>query len=215
MRFKAIIFDLDGTLVNSLEDLADSMNLVLISLNFPVHDLMAYRDFIGNGIRNLVRLGLPEMNRDEQTLTKSYNLMIDIYKHKCTNKTKVYNGIIELLNILKSHNIKLGVLSNKADEYTKTIVQTLIPGYFDKILGLKAEKYKKPNPTIALEISKSFEILPENMIYVGDTGIDMQTSNNAGMYPVGALWGFRSREDLLNNGAKYLIDSPLDLLNIL
>lgn len=215
MSFKGVIFDLDGTLVNSLEDLADSMNSVLLKLKFPRHELSEYRNFIGNGILNLVRLALPETDCDEHMLSESYKLMMECYRKNCTHKTKVYNGIIDLLDTLKSYNIKLAVLSNKADEFTKEIVQTLMPGYFDEVLGLKSEAFKKPNPGGALQISKNLAIPPENMIYIGDTGIDMQTANNAGMFAVGALWGFRTRDDLINNGAKHILSSPLDLVELL
>lgn len=215
MNFKGIIFDLDGTLVNSLEDLADAMNNVLSKFNYPTHDLNAYKFFIGNGILNLVRAALPETNRDKQTIAECFNLMNEIYNNNCTNKTKPYNGIIDLLNEVKSRNMKLAVFSNKADKFTKKIVQSLIPGYFDEVVGLSSEAQKKPNPSGALEISKKLEILPENMMYIGDTGIDMQTANNAGMYAVGVLWGFRTKEELINNGAKHIISHPTEVFNIL
>ena len=215
MSFKGVIFDLDGTLVNSLEDLADSMNSVLLNFNFPVHAFNTYKSFIGEGIRNLVRVALPESNRDEQTVAECYNLMMEVYNHNCINKTKPYEGIIDLLNELKSRNMKLSVFSNKADEFTKKIVQTLMPNYFDVIMGLSTEGHKKPNPLGALQISEKLGIRPENLIYMGDTSIDMQTAKNAGMYGVGALWGFRTREELIASGAKYILDDPMDLLNIL
>jgi phosphoglycolate phosphatase len=215
MKFKGVIFDLDGTLINSLEDLADSMNTVLSGSNYPVHNINTYKSFIGNGIRNLVRVALPESGRDEQTIAECYSRMMEIYNNNCMNKTRPYNGIIDLLNKLKARNIRLCVFSNKADEFTKKIVQALMPGYFDIIMGLSTEAHKKPNPFGAIQISRKLGISPEDFIYAGDTGIDMETAQNAGMAGVGVLWGFRTREELLNNGAKYLIDHPADLLNIL
>ena len=215
MNFKGVIFDLDGTLVNSLEDLADSMNSVLLNFNFPIHEVNTYKSFIGEGVRNLVRVALPESNRDEQTIAECYNLMMEVYNNNCTNKTKPYDGIIDLLNELKSRNMKLSVFSNKANGFTKKIVQTLMPNYFDVIMGLSTEAHKKPNPLGALQISEKLRIRPENLIYIGDTSIDMQTAKNAGMYGVGALWGFRTREELIVSGAKYILDYPMDLLNIL
>jgi haloacid dehalogenase superfamily, subfamily IA, variant 1 with third motif having Dx(3-4)D or Dx(3-4)E len=215
MNFKGIIFDLDGTLVNSLEDLADSMNIVLGKFNYPVHGLAAYKIFIGNGILNLVRAALPEANRDEQTVAVCHDLMMEAYRNNCTRKTKPYDGIIPLLNELQLRGIKLGVFSNKADEFTKKIVQALMPGYFDEIIGLTSEAYKKPNPSGALQISKTTGILPENMAYVGDTNVDMQTASNAGMYGIGALWGFRTKEELIGSGAKGIIAHPAELLNII
>jgi len=215
MNFKGVIFDLDGTLINSLEDLADSMNSVLQKFNYPIHPLQAYKHFIGNGIRNLVYKTLPEANRDEATIYECYNLMIEVYRNNAVNKTKLYDGICELLDELVSRKMKLAVFSNKADEFTKLIVQALLPKWnFEAIVGFSIEEYKKPNPFVAIQISEKFGISPEDIIYVGDSGVDMQTANNAGMYAVGALWGFRTKEELKSNGAKYLLNNPLDLIKI-
>lgn len=215
MKFEGVIFDLDGTLVNSLEDIADSMNSVLMDFNYPAHEVESYKSFIGKGIQNLVRVSLPESNRDEITVTKCSNLMMETYKKNCLNKTKLYDGIIDLLNQLKSRNMKLGVFSNKADELTKKIVQELMPNYFDIVMGLSTEAHKKPNPVGALHISEKLNIPPENMLYIGDTDIDMQTANNSGMYGIGVLWGFRTKEELIASGAKYVLNYPMDLLDIL
>jgi len=216
MHFKGVIFDLDGTLVDSLEDLADSMNSILQKFNFPIHVHSAYKYFIGNGIRNLVFKSLPEANRDEATINECFNLMIEVYRNNAVNKTKPYDGINELLDELVSRKMKLAVFSNKADEFTKNIILTLLPKWnFEAIVGLSTEAHKKPNPFVALQISEKLRIRPEDMIYVGDSGTDMQTANNAGMYAVGALWGFCSKEELTANGAKYLIDNPMELIKIL
>ncbi|MFA6335142.1 MAG: HAD family hydrolase [Bacteroidales bacterium] len=216
MKFKGVIFDLDGTLVNSLEDLADSMNIVLQNYNLPTHDLQAYKYLIGNGIRNLVRRALPESDSEEELINKCFNSMIEVYRNNCINKTKPYIGIVDLLDELVSRQMKLAVLSNKADELTKKIVSDLLPNWnFEAITGLSNEANKKPNPFGALQISEKSGVRPEKIIYVGDTGIDMQTANNAGMYAVGALWGFRTKEELISNGAKYLLNHPLDLIQIL
>lgn len=216
MKFKGVIFDLDGTLVNSLEDLADSMNTVLQQFSFPTHELPDYKHFIGNGIRNLVYKTLPQENRNEATINECYDMMIEEYRANAINKTKPYDGITGLLDELVSRNIKLAVFSNKADEFTKNIVHTLLPEWkFEAIVGFSTEAYKKPNPFVALQIGGKFGVSTEEIIYVGDSGIDMQTANNAGMFAVGALWGFRTQEELTSNGAMYLINKPLDLLKIL
>jgi phosphoglycolate phosphatase len=142
--------------------------------------------------------------------------MIEVYRNNAVNKTKPYDGIRELLNELVSRKIKLAVFSNKADEFTRKILLTLLPEWnFEAIAGLSIEAYKKPNPFVALQISEKFELKPEEILYVGDSGVDMQTANNAGMYAVGALWGFRTKEELTSNGEKYLLNNPLDLINIL
>lgn len=215
MKFKAVIFDLDGTLVNSIHDIADSMNTVLQNYNFPTHSYEKHQSYIGSGIRSLVRKSLPITHRNEKQIDLCFNSMIEVYHNNCTNKTKPYRGIIELLDNLISRDLKLGVLSNKADELTKKITNALLPNYFDPIIGLSNEAHKKPNPFVVLEISKNLGIKPEEIIYIGDTGIDMQTAINANMIAVGVLWGFRPKEELISNGAKHLLKNPLDLIEIL
>lgn len=215
MKFKGVIFDLDGTLVNSLEDIADAMNTVLQDLNYPTHSYDDYQYFIGSGLRNLVSKSLPENHNNENQIERCYHLMIEIYRDNCTNQTKPYNGIVELLDELKSRNIKLSVFSNKADALTKEITVALFPGYFNPIVGLSIESLKKPNPFEALEISKSWGLQPKEIIFVGDSGIDMQTATNANMFAVGVLWGYRPEDELIENGAKNVLNHPLDLIPIL
>ena len=215
MKFKASIFDLDGTLVNSLDDLADAMNSVLSNHQYPIHPADAYRYFVGNGIRNLVRNALPESARDDKTIGECYQQMTDAYSRNYLVKTRPYDGIIDLLDELKSLDMKLGVFSNKADDFTKKIVHTLMPDYFDTVVGFTTETLKKPNPICPLRISKNFGTDPENIIYIGDSGVDMQTAKNANMYGVGVLWGFRTKDELISNGAKTTIAHPLDLIKIL
>ncbi|MCE5345578.1 MAG: HAD family hydrolase [Bacteroidales bacterium] len=215
MKFKGVIFDLDGTLVNSLEDLADSMNSVLKNNNFPAHNISSYKYFVGNGLRNLVYKTLPEESKTEEIINKCYDSMVSVYRDNCINKTRPYDGITELLGELVSREMKLAVFSNKADELTKKIVLTLFPGIkFQSISGLTDEAHKKPDPKGALQICEELGIQPRDMIYVGDTGTDMKTSVNAGTYPVGALWGFRTKDELIANGAKFLLNHPFDLVEI-
>jgi len=216
MKYKCVIFDLDGTLVNSLEDLADSMNKVLIKKGYRIHDYEPYKYFIGNGIRNLVVQALPEFARTEEIISDCYGLMIKYYNESCTVKTSIYEGIPELIKKLKEKNIKLAVLSNKAEELTKQIINTLLsPSDFEIILGARPGLPSKPDTAGALLICKELKIRPEDIIYLGDTKVDMITAKNAGMFPVGVLWGFRTKEELLENGAKNIINNPLELLSII
>ncbi|MFB9058162.1 HAD family hydrolase [Mariniflexile ostreae] len=215
MTYKAIIFDLDGTLVNSIEDIGDAMNIVLERYKYPTHHYKAYETFVGSGIRSLVVNALPEAQRDQAQIDTCFEAMMAIYSQQCTVKTKPYDGIVALLDQLKTQPIKLSVLSNKADELTKKVVLALFPGYFNPILGLKIEAHKKPNPHVALELCKTLQVLPEETIYVGDTAIDMQTANNANMLAVGVLWGFRDKKELIEGGAKHILNHPLDLIDIL
>ncbi|MDR3584468.1 MAG: HAD family hydrolase [Desulfosporosinus sp.] len=215
MKFKGIIFDLDGTLVNSLEDIADSMNNVLQKYGFPSHELQAYKHFIGNGIKNLVREALPKASKEEEQI-RCFDLMMEDYRNNCTNKTQLYDGIAELLNELTTRKMKLAVLSNKVDDLTKKVVMSLLPNWnFEVVIGVSSEIPRKPDPLGAMLISKQLGISAENLIYVGDTGVDMQAANSAGAFAVGALWGFRAKEELTSNGAKYLLNHPLDLIQML
>jgi len=216
MKYKGIIFDLDGTLLNSIEDLAESMNTVLEKHSFPTHGVAKYEQLIGNGILNLVKKALPKSHNDDQKCKQYFDMMFDVYRENCTNKTRPYERITELLDSLTSNNIKIAVLSNKADELTKKAVATLLPDWrFESVNGLTDENSKKPHPGKALEISNKMGLKPKDILFVGDSGVDMNTAVNAGMDAVGVLWGFRSRDELERNGATHIIEQPLELLKIL
>jgi len=215
MKFKGIIFDLDGTLVNSLEDIADSINKVLQDLNYPTHSYDVFQYFIGSGLRNTVFEALPVSNNNDEQIDICFERMVKGYSESCTLKTKPYEGIIELLDYLVSQNIKLAVFSNKADELTKKIVKAIFPDYFSDVVGLSTEALKKPNPFEALAISKKWNLKPEEILFVGDSDIDMQTAVNANMFPVGVTWGYRTEEELKNSGAKVVVNKAPELLEIL
>ncbi|CAD0001581.1 HAD family hydrolase [Flavobacterium salmonis] len=215
MKFKGIIFDLDGTLVNSLEDISDAMNSVLTSLNYPTHTYDTYQYFIGSGLRNLVSKALPASNNSDDQIEICFASMVNEYREVCTLKTKPYEGIVELLDNLALQNIKMAVFSNKADELTKKIASEIFPNHFDAAVGLSTEALKKPNPFEAVEISKKWNLKPEEILFVGDSDIDMQTAVNANMFPVGVTWGYRTQEELKNSGAKLVINSASELIDIL
>ena len=214
--FKAVIFDLDGTLINSLQDIADSMNRVLAAKGFPTHDYESYRYFIGRGLKNLVGRTLSEEQRTEETINGLYTDLQNDYEKNCLQKTVLYNGIPALLDALAERHLTLAILSNKADEFTKKIAKELMsPWPFAKIIGSKEGIPRKPDPTGALMLSQSLDLLPSEILYVGDTSVDMKTAIAAGMFPVGVTWGFRTREELLESGAKAIIDKPEELLDLL
>lgn len=215
MKYKGIIFDLDGTLVNSLEDISDAMNIVLKDLNYPTHTYDTYQYFIGSGLRNLVSKALPVSNNSDEQIQICFESMINEYRKICTLKTKPYEGIVELLHNLTSQNIKLAVFSNKADELTKKIASEIFPDYFDTAVGLSTEALKKPNPFEAIEIGKIWNLKPEEILFVGDSDIDMQTAINANMLPIGVSWGYRTKDELLASGAKLVINSASELIEIL
>ncbi|WP_417942791.1 HAD family hydrolase [Flavobacterium sp. RS13.1] len=215
MKFKGIIFDLDGTLVNSLEDISDAMNKVLEGLNFPTHTYDTYQYFIGSGLRNLVSKALPASNNSDEQIEICFASMVNEYREICTLKTKPYKGIVELLDNLASQNIKMAVFSNKADELTKKIASEIFPNHFDAAVGLSTEALKKPNPFEAVEISKKWNLKPEEILFVGDSDIDMQTAVNANMFPVGVTWGYRTQEELKNSGAKVVVTKASELMELL
>lgn len=215
MKFKGIIFDLDGTLVNSLEDISDAMNKVLQGLNYPTHTYETYQYFIGSGLRNLVSKALPATNNSDEQIEICFECMINEYREMCTVKTKPYEGIVELLENLTSQNIKMAVFSNKADELTKKIADQIFPNSFDTAIGLSTEELKKPNPFEALEIGKKWNLKPEEILFVGDSDIDMKTAVNANMFPVGVTWGYRTEEELKSSGAKVVINNASELIEIL
>jgi len=215
-QFKGVIFDLDGTLINSLEDIADSMNTMLTQNNLPTHTLKTYQGFLGSGIQVLLKKAIVKKINEKELMGKYWNEMIAIYTSNCTNKTKPYNGIIDLLDTLVSQKIKIAILTNKADHLAKKIVTELFKKYnFEAVIGLTSEETKKPNPKNALQISELFGMNPKEILFVGDSGIDMQTATNAGMFAIGVTWGYRDKNELIANGAKFILNHPSDLFKIL
>lgn len=215
MRFKGAIFDLDGTLIDSIEDIADSMNTVLGENGFPEHDLKSYKIFVGNGIKTLVRRALPK-DSAEETVERCFASMMTRYESFSDVKSAPYKGIPELLAELDDRGVKMAVLSNKADSITKRVIASLLPGTpFVNVEGLKDEATKKPNPANALKICENMGFRPDEIIYLGDTGIDMETAKRAGFYAVGVLWGFRGKDELISNGADTLISTPDEVLKLL
>jgi phosphoglycolate phosphatase len=214
--YKAVLFDLDGTLINSLQDIADSMNRVLTANGFSIHDYDAYRFFIGRGLRNLVGNVLPETSKTEENIENLFNDLLKDYAENCLRKTALYQGIPELLDKLVERGLKITILSNKADVFTKKIAAKLMNRWpLEVVLGSGGEIPRKPDPIGAFTICERLGLSPKDFLYVGDTSVDMKTAIAAGMYGVGITWGFRSREELVESGAKAIIDSPEELLRLL
>jgi len=215
-RFKAVVFDLDGTLLDTLEDLADSMNYVLESNSFPIHEIDKYKHFAGNGLRNLVTKALPIKHRDAETIDSALHNMLNEYGKRWDNKTVPYAGIHELLDQLYARSIKLAILSNKEHSLTLKVAEKYLCNWkFEVVFGERPGVPRKPDSSSALEIIKILGIAANDIIYLGDSGSDMETANNSGMYGVGASWGFRGAEELIKDGAKCTIDTPLELMKIL
>ncbi|NLM04199.1 MAG: HAD family hydrolase [Clostridiales bacterium] len=214
-KYKGIIFDLDGTLINSIEDIVDSMNEVLNEYGMATFTLEEYKTKIGSGIRNLVKRSLPE-NTKEEEIDEAVKLYEKFYEKNYLNKTKAYEGIDELLEKLVEMDIKLGINSNKKDNYTKELAKKIFKNIpFIKVFGEREGIPIKPDTTTMLEIVEAMELQPEEVLYIGDSDVDMITGKNANMDTVGVEWGFRSKEELISSGATYIISTPKDLLDII
>ena len=216
MAFKALLFDLDGTLLDTLEDLADSANFALRQLGCPEHPLVSYKYLVGEGVESLMQRALPPDRRDPPTMAQCVAAMRKEYSVRWSRKTRPYEGVPELLDGLTARHVPMAVLSNKPDEFTNLCVTRLLPRWrFDAVVGAKPALPKKPDPTGALQIVAQFRCSVADVLYLGDTNTDMQTAVAAGMFPVGALWGFRTRDELLAGGAKMLARNPRDVLDII
>jgi phosphoglycolate phosphatase len=214
MPFRATIFDLDGTLLDTLDDIANAANAVLAARGCPPHPNSQYRMLIGEGVVKLLLRALPETHRDEATVQACVAAYVREYERTWNAKTKPYAGVPEMLDGLGARGLKLVVLSNKPDHFTQQCVKELLAKWdFDAILGASDRFPRKPDPASAIEISRGLGVPPAECLYVGDSGIDMQTARAAGMYAVGALWGFRDQEELLRDGAQLLISKPCEVLD--
>lgn len=189
------------------------MNKALSDQGFPVHDTEFYKKTVGDGLPKLVERVLPEDHRDEDTIKRCIVDMEEEYQKRWDRKTRPYDGILELLAALDKRGIKMNVLSNKLEKYTQIAVDFYFPQFpFENIMGASPSIPRKPDPACAFLIAKKLSIIPKHFVYLGDTNTDMKTALAAGMFPVGALWGFRNKNELEESGAKAVIDHPLELL---
>lgn len=207
---KCAVFDLDGTLVNSLNTISYYANLVLKENGIEEISTERYKHIVGLGAKRLIRDSLEERGvTDENVFQKSYKRYMEAYISDAVYLTEVYGGIRELLSEMKKNNMKLAILSNKPEEQVKKIVSSLFEEEsFDIVMGAVDEFPQKPDPTRALMLAEMLDVKPCECLYFGDTSTDMKTGKNAGFYTVGVTWGFRSREELEENGADKIIDTP-------
>ena len=213
MNYQAAIFDLDGTLVNSLDDLADSANATLCAHSFPVHEVEAYRYFVGDGTRKLMERILPQEYAADMAFVEQFmSEYKDRYARNLLQKTKPYDGIIDMLEELRRRRIPMAVCTNKHQSAAEMIVKTLFPhGIFQEIIGDQEGLPRKPDPQKVLHIMRNLGVTGEQTAYFGDTDVDMDTARNAGAFAVGVLWGFRAREELVAHGADILLTHPMEL----
>ena len=212
---KAVLFDLDGTLVNSLEDLADSTNYALGKLGFPTHKTDEYNYFVGDGIPKLIERALPESARTGETEKKCLDIFMARYREHYHDKTYAYKNMPELVNFLRKQGVKTAVISNKAQEMAEKVVAKLFGDVFDTVAGKREGYPAKPNPKLTLQIMKKLGAEPSDCAFVGDSGMDMAVAVNAGALPIGVLWGFRTKAELIKNGAAYTAENPDELIEIL
>ena len=212
---KCLIFDLDGTLLDSITDIAICMNEVLESLNLKTYEISEYKYFVGYGVdvlvKNVLQDQIAKSKQDE--VVKRFKAKYDDNLHK---NTLPYEGIFELLDELNKQECKLAVLSNKPDLMTKKYIQTIFKDYkFLEVHGQKDGVPKKPDPIQALNIAKSLNENPSDIFFIGDTKVDMQTAKSANMKSIGVLWGFRNEKELKEHGADFIVSTPLEILEII
>jgi len=216
MPFHAIIFDLDGTLLDTLDDIANAANRALAARGFPTHPNPNYRTFIGEGVVKLMLQALPAAHQDEATVQACVGAYVQEYERTWNALTKPYPGVPEMLDALADRGLKLAVLSNKPDHFTQRCVGELLAEWtFEVVLGASDQFPRKPDPASAIETAKRLGVPSAECLYVGDSGVDMQTARAARMYAVGVLWGFRGKEELLKDGAQHLIAKPCEVLDLL
>ena len=210
---RAVLFDLDGTLTNTLEDIADAMNRSLRLHSLPEWPLDAYRYLVGDGAKKLAERAV----RDRQELALSVQQEYQAYYQEHTRvKTQPYDGVPEMLRALQDKGLKLAVFSNKPDADTKNVVAHFFPDIpWAAVRGQIEGIPVKPDPTGALAVAEALQIPPAEFLYLGDTATDMHCAVNAGMLPIGALWGFRTAEELQSSGARQLVQHPMDVLSCL
>ena len=196
MIYKAVLFDLDGTLLDTLKDIADSVNIALDQLGFPQHEVEAYKYFVGDGREALAIRALPEDCRDTVNVDKLAASIEAEYSRRWAINTRAYEGVPDMLQTLKDLGIKMAILSNKPQASAEEMVAKYFSQWrFELTLGARSSIPMKPDPTAALHIARRLNIPPAEFLYLGDTDVDMKTASAAGMYPVGALWGFRTTDE--------------------
>lgn len=211
---KGLIFDLDGTLLNTIKDIGDSVNAMLEDYGFKTHSIDEYRLMVGNGFNDLIYKALPS-NASENKQLEGLEKFLYYYNLNYMNSSLPYDGIVELLKELEKRGIKLGVNSNKREDYTVSLLEAYLKDiHFIKVVGQK-DQPKKPDPLGARQIIEAMGVKEEEVLYVGDSKTDILTAKNANLRSIGVLWGFRDENELLSNGADYIAKEPLDILKII
>lgn len=213
---KAVIFDLDGTLLNTLADIAHAANAALALHNYPIHPIMAYSQMVGNGFPTLMQRAVPQEILPSLTDEDLQILVGDArayYGDHPSDFTQPYPGIAEILNALHESGMRLAVLSNKMDDLTNVLIEKHFPTIpFAHVVGSRPGIKLKPDPTVLLAMLESMEIVPGEAMYVGDSNVDVATAHNASMKVIGVAWGFRGRRELEESGADHIVENAADIL---
>ena len=211
---KAVIFDLDGTLLNTLDDLADSTNYALSRFGYPTRTIEEVRQFVGNGVAKLIERAIPE-GKNNPNFEKCLAIFKENYAQNMFNKTAPYNGILEMLSNLKSKGTKIAVVSNKFDLAVKELCKKYFEGFIDFAAGENEAQgiKKKPAPDTVISVLNEFNFASEDAVYVGDSDVDIMTAKNSKMPCISVTWGFRDEKFLLENGATILINAPSEIYN--
>ena len=211
MKYEAVIFDLDGTLTDTLGDLKNSVNFALREFGFPERTLDEVRSFVGNGVRKLVYSSVPE-NTDDEIAERCLSVFKEYYKSNSLVETKPYDGIIPMLEILKKQGVKIAVVTNKMHEAAEEIVKIFFVNLTDITLGQIDGVAQKPQPDGIYHVLEKLGVSKEKSVYVGDSEVDCITAKNAGIPCIGVTWGFRDKSVLIENGADYIADNPDDVI---
>lgn len=213
MKYELAIFDLDGTILNTLDDLSASLNFALKKSGYPMRTTEEVKSFVGNGIRKLIERGVPT-GTDKISIDKVYSDFSEHYRIHCADMTKPYDGIPELLKKLKKNGIKTAVVSNKADYAVQNLCIQYFNGLFDAAVGEHDGVRRKPAPDLVFIILEKLEIKCQNAVYIGDSDVDIETAKNSGMDCIAVEWGFRDRSLLIKSGAENIVSNPMEIAEI-
>lgn len=210
MKYRLAVFDLDGTILNTLEDLADSTNHALAVNGLPGRSIDEVRQFVGNGIRNLIERAVPE-GTDEELTDRVFGEFKEYYGIHCFDKTRPYDGILECMEKIRGDGMQVAVVSNKADFAVQELCERFFPGLSDVSVGEREGVRRKPYPDSVLHVLDSLGVKKEDAVYIGDSEVDVKTAGNAGIDEIAVEWGFRDSAYLRNQGAKVLVKTPAEL----
>jgi phosphoglycolate phosphatase len=211
--YKLLIFDMDGTILNTLEDLADATNYALSKNNLPGRSIEEIRFFVGNGIGKLIERAVPE-GSDKALTDKVFDTFMPYYSEHCADKTRAYDGICEVISKLRKQGYLTAVVSNKADPAVQTLCRDYFPDMFDYAVGEKKGARRKPEPDSVYDVLEKLGVEKSEAVYIGDSDVDVQTARNSGLDVIGVSWGFRGRKLLESYGADRIIDRPEELMGM-